>query len=264
MRIAVAQIDVQVGGFDQNMSALIQAIRRAAEQGCDVVVFPEMSDLGYHMPTIQAMARPWSEGGAGVIAEAAAASRIAVVAGFAERDGEAVFNTLAVVDSTGRELCKYRKVHLITHAEILEQNTITPGSELVLCTFQGFRFGFMTCYDIRFPEMARALALKGADCLVVSAAFPRARIEHWKAILTCRAIENQAYLAASNQVCDSSGIQLGGCSTIIDPFGNAIASAPDDRAAMVVAEASRSRITAVRQQMQVFADRQPALYKAWE
>lgn len=118
----------------------------------------------------------------------------------------------------------------------------------------------MTCYDIRFPELARRLALSGAEVLVVPAAFPLARLRHWEIINACRAIENQVYLAAVNRVGNDEGLVFGGSSRLLDPYGTILSSASEVDEALIVGEISRDRLAEVRDRMRVYEDRREELY----
>ena len=183
MRIGLAQIRCRPGDVAFNMRTVVDQVRTAAARGCDVVVLPEMCDTGYHMPTIVRTASTWDGGPYREAAAVAAESRITVVVGLSERIGADIYNTALVLGPDGELVAKYRKTHLITAEPVCEQNTIRPGDALVLCDIAGFRAGLMTCYDIRFPELARKLTLAGAEILIVPAAFPAARIMHWNCAL---------------------------------------------------------------------------------
>jgi predicted amidohydrolase len=186
--------------------------------------------------------------------------RITVVVGLSERVGGDIYNTALVLGPKGERIAKYRKTHLITAEPVCEQNTIRPGDALALCDIAGFRAGLMTCYDIRFPELARKLVLAGAEILIVPAAFPRTRIMHWEALGVCRAIENQVYVAAVNRVGTDEGLTFGGSSRLLDPYGDVLASASETDETLLVGEVTRERLTEVRNGLKVFADRRPELY----
>jgi predicted amidohydrolase len=260
MRIALAQIRSRPGEVALNTQTIIHEVRAAAARGCEVVVFPEMSDTGYHMPTIVRTASAWDKGVYPEVATIAAEAQVVVIVGLSERVGGEIYNTIAVIGTDGELLAKYRKTHLITAEPICEQNYIRPGDSITLCTVAGLRTGLMTCYDIRFPELARRLALSGAELLVVPAAFPLARITHWETINACRAIENQVYLAAVNRVGDDEGLLFGGTSRLFDPYGLVLASASETDETLLIGEVSRERLEEVRGQMKVFADRREELY----
>jgi predicted amidohydrolase len=125
----------------------------------------------------------------------------------------------------------------------------------------GFRFGLSICYDLRFPEVCRALALEhGANVMLVSSAWPLPRAAHLRALAVARAIENQSYLVLANRAGADAGVTCCGMSAIIDPSGVLIASASDDCEEMITGEISEEVIAAVRDKIPVFAHRRTDLY----
>ena len=156
MKIALAQIRCLPGDVLRNSRTIIQKIREAASLGCDIVALPEMSDTGYHMPTIVKTASSWDGGVFAELAGVASETKITVIVGLSERVGSDIYNTVAVIGADGSLIAKYRKTHLITAEPICEQNYIRAGDRITLCSVDGFKIGLMTCYDIRFPELAPA------------------------------------------------------------------------------------------------------------
>lgn len=260
MRVAVVQLRCQPGQVAANVTAMVDACRHAAAAGAELVLFPEMSDTGYHMPTILQTASPWDRGPCVELAATAQREQIAVVAGLSERVGDDVYNSTAVFGPDGALVAKYRKVHLITAEPVCEHHSLQAGNAFTLCQIGPFRVGLMTCYDIRFPEMARQLTLAGADVLLVPSAFPLVRLEHWKTILHCRAIENQVYVLAANRVGTDHGLIFCGYSCVIDPYGVLLTSASEIDDALLLSDITPERIAAVRQRMRVLQDRRPELY----
>jgi omega-amidase len=261
MKIALAQMRCYPGDVVRNGRAILDRIRRAADSGCDVAVFPEMSDTGYHMPTIVKTAAPWDGGVYSDIAGAAAERKVTVIAGLSEKVGEDIYNSIAVLGPDGQLVAKYRKIHLITAEPVCEQNFIRPGNGVTICELAGFKVGLMTCYDIRFPELARTLALGGAELLVVPAAFPLPRIGHWEILASARAIENQVYLAAVNRVGDDCSLTFGGSSRLLDPLGTILGSASTVDESLILGEVVRERLVEVRERMKVYRDRREDLYR---
>lgn len=260
MKIALAQIRAYPGELSRNAQTLVKSIERATAAGAHLVVFPEMSDTGYHMPTIVETAGTWTGGVYAEVAGAAAANQIHVIAGLSERVGKDIFNSLAVIGPDGKLLSLYRKTHLITAAPVFEHHYIKPGDRISRCEIEGFQVGLMTCYDIRFPELARRLCLSGAEVLIVPAAFPLIRQKHWEILASARAIENQVYLAAVNRVGEDKGLTFCGSSRLLDPYGDVLGSASEIDEALIVGEISKERLFQVRDRMRVFQDRREELY----
>ena len=262
MKIAAAQIECALGDLDANVRKIRDFSARARKGGAELIVFPEMADTGYAMPVIQACARPWSEGAVPELQKIAQDLSIAIICGVSERDEGMIYNSQVFVDSNGNVIGSYRKTHLFTGTPIGEDECFSAGDELRSFAFgQGFRLGLTICYDLRFPEVYRTLAIEeGANVFVLSSAWPFPRVEHFRILVSARAIENQGYMIVSNRVGTDDGVTTCGCSAIIDPYGVTLASASTDREELVQAEISEEAITSVRSKMAVFAQRRPDIY----
>lgn len=185
----------------------------------------------------------------------AADQGIAVVAGGYESSGEdRPYNTLVLIEATGRIADTYRKLHLYDAFSYAESERIKPGDGGVkVVELDGIKVGLMTCYDIRFPELARALTDQGADLLAVPAAWFKGehKIEHWETLLKARAIENTVWVAAAG----TSSRHTVGHSAILDPMGVAQAFLGDEAEAVVTADVTRKRIDDVREFLPVLRNR---------
>jgi omega-amidase len=261
VKIAAAQISCALGDVDANVRKIRDFSARAKEGGADLIVFPEVADTGYAMPVIQACARPWSEGAVPELQGVAKGLAIAIISGVSERDGASIYNSQVFIDANGKVAGSYRKTHLFTGAPIGEDECFASGNELTSFPFGGFRLGLSICYDLRFPEVYRTLAIeKEANVFILSSAWPFPRLEHFRVLATARAIENQSYMIVSNRVGADDGVKFCGASAIIDPYGVTIASASTDREELVQAEVSVEAINSVRNKMAVFAQRRPDVY----
>ncbi len=260
MRIGLAQLNCDPGNVGENLRRIVNAIADASARECDLLVLPEMSDTGYHMPAILETAGTWPGRAYSEIADAARRYQLTVAVGLSERVEGDVFNSVAVLGPDGELLTKYRKTHLITAEPVCEHRFLKAGRDRSLFPFRGFTVGIMTCYEVRFPEIARRYALDGADLLLVPAAFPQARIAHWRILSSARAIENQMYVAAVNRVGTDEGLTFGGSSQLIDPAGKILAAGNETDEALLVGELSRETIATVRSRLTVFQDRREELY----
>jgi omega-amidase len=262
VKIAAAQIACALGDLDANLRKICDFSARAKDGGAELIVFPEMADTGYAMPVIQACARPWSEGAVPELQRFAQSLSLAIVCGVSERDGASIYNSQVFIDANGNVVGSYRKTHLFTAAPIGEDKCFSPGNELTSFPFGGgLRLGLSICYDLRFPEVYRTLAIEGdVNVFILSSAWPFPRVEHFRILATARAIENQSYVIVSNRVGTDEGVTFCGTSAIIDPYGVTIASASTDREELVQAEVSEEAITSIRNKMAVFAQRRPDLY----
>jgi predicted amidohydrolase len=261
VKIAAAQISCVLGDVGANVRKIRDFSARAREGGAELVVFPEVADTGYAMPVIQACATPWNEGAVPELQKIAKELSIAIISGVAEREGDPIYNSQVFIDANGGVAGSYRKTHLFTGTPIGEDECFVPGNELKSFPFGGVRLGLSICYDLRFPEVYRTLAIEGrANVFILSAAWPFPRLEHFRILATARAIENQSYMVVSNRVGTDEGATCCGSSTIIDPYGVVLASASTDREELILAEVSEEVIASVRNKMAVFAQRRPDVY----
>ena len=261
MKIAAAQIACALGEVDANLRKIRDFSARAKEGGAELIVFPEMADTGYSMPVIQAHATPWTEGAVPELRKTAKALTIAIICGVSEREGNSIYNAQVFIDANGEIVGSYRKTHLFTGTPIGEDKCFSPGHELRSFPIGGLRLGLSICYDLRFPEVYRKLAIEQkVNVFIISSAWPFPRVEHFRVLCAARAIENQSYVIVSNRVGTDEGVTCCGSSAIIDPYGVTVASASTDREELVQAEVSEEVIISVRNKMAVFEQRRPDLY----
>lgn len=261
MRVAVGQIACVLGDIDANVRKLREFARRAKDAGAELVVFPEVSDLGYSMPVIREHAKPSSEGAVPQLRQLARELSLAIICGVSERDGACIFNAQVCIDASGEIIARYRKTHLFNAGRIAEHDCFAAGDAFTTASINGFRAGLTICYDLRFPEVYRRLAIEEqANVFIISSAWPFPRVDHQRVLATARAIENQSYLVLANRVGKDEGVTFCGSSAIIDPYGVVIAAASADREELVVADLSGSVLHAVRSRMSVFEHRRAELY----
>ena len=231
MRITLAQIDSSTD-VDRNLDLIADYCARAAREGSDLIVFPEYST--YEKSRVDRsfvdMAEPLDGPVAAKLQATAARYGIAVVAGLLEASGERevsrepdrAFNTLVAISPDGSRLASYRKIHLFDCQGFRESDYIKAAPEPVPVTFScgGMTFGLMTCYDLRFPELARMLADAGAEVLLVCSSWVpgTAKTEQWATLAKARAIENGVYVAAVSQ---TPPVSIG-YSMLIDPLGTVL------------------------------------------
>lgn len=261
MKIAAAQISCALGDPNANVAKIHDFSSRAKNAGADLIVFPEMVDTGYAMPVIQKHATSWSEGAVPELQKIAKTISIAIISGVSERDGLSIYNSQIFIDAQGKVAAKYRKTHLFSPPPIEEQKCFTAGDKLTSCKIDTFNLGLGICYDLRFPEFCRALAVEHhANVLINSSAWPFPRVEHLRVLATARAIENQSYVVVANRVGIDDGVTFCGTSAIIDPYGVVIAGASADREELICGEISKEVLNSVRNRMTVFVDRRQDLY----
>jgi deaminated glutathione amidase len=253
-----------------NLEKAEPLVAKAAATGADVVVLPEKwNAIGN--PDVLHEAAETLESGESVEAMArwARSYGITVVGGSIteRREGrEKLSNTSIVYDPQGSIVGVYRKIHMFD-VEVgghvyRESDAEEPGDEPVVVDAEGWRTGLTVCYDVRFPELYRILALEGAELVTVPAHFTLyTGKDHWELLLRARAVENQYYVAAPAQIGETLPGRLSyGRSLIADPWGTVIAMAPDEET-VIVAELERRRLEEVRAKLPSLASRQAQAYR---
>jgi omega-amidase len=261
MKVAAAQVSCVPGDRQANLGKVRDFSVRAKKTGVELIVFPEMIDTGYSMPVIQKHAATWNDGAVPELQKLAKELSLAIIAGVSDRDGARIYNGQVFIDTGGNIRARYRKTHLVAAAPLDERSVFSPGDAFVSCKIGNFNAGLTICYDLRFPEVCRKLAVDhSANLFVNSSAWPMARVEHLRILALTRAIENQSYLILANRVGKDDAVTFCGTSAIIDPYGVIVATASVDREELIEAEISKDIIESVRSRMAVFDHRRQDLY----
>ncbi|HET9080390.1 MAG TPA: carbon-nitrogen hydrolase family protein [Trebonia sp.] len=267
MRIALCQLPVS-SYPDVNLRRVRDALHEAAAGGAELAVFPEAT-LTRFGSDLRAAAEPLDGAFCSGLAAAAKETGVALVAGVFEPapDGR-VYNTAVVIDGDGTLVSSYRKLHLFDAFAQRESDLVAPGSAVVVAPVAGVPVGVQICYDIRFPELTRALAVGGASLITVSAAWQAGlfKEEHWVTLLRARAIENTVWIAAVGQVPDPdekptrapTGV---GRSMLIDPLG-VVRADLGPAAGVAVINADMSLVDSVRKTLPSLANRRADLFGA--
>jgi predicted amidohydrolase len=253
-----------------NLEKAERLVARAAATGADVVLLPEKWNAIGDAEVLHAAAETL-DGGESVEAMAGWARDhgITLVGGSIteRRDGrEKLSNTSVVFESDGSVAAVYRKIHMFD-VEVgghvyRESDAEEPGNEPVVVVTEGWTTGLTVCYDVRFPELYRILALQGAELVTVPAHFTLyTGRDHWELLLRARAVENQYYVAAAAQIGETLPGRLSyGRSLIADPWGIVVATAPDEET-VIAAELDRRRLEEVRAKLPSLASRQADAYR---
>ena len=269
LRVACVQLNAGTSKAD-NLRKAERLVGRAASTGADVVVLPEKWNAIGSADTLRANAEPL-EGGesAEAMADWARVHGITLVGGSITelRDGrEKLSNTCPVYDPSGDLVAVYRKIHMFD-VEVgghvyRESEAEESGEETVVCAAEGWRVGLSVCYDLRFPELYRILALDGAEVVTVPSAFTLyTGKDHWDLLLRARAVENQLYVAAANMWGTHEGGKASyGRSAIVDPWGVVLAQAADEDT-VITAEIDRAHMERIRSELPALANRRPAAYR---
>ena len=269
MRAAAVQLN-STEDVKGNRAAADLLVRAAAAAGADLVVLPEKWNVLGTREQMAAAAEPLDGPSITWAREVAAELEIDLVAGsIVERvEGRVkTFNTSVHVGPDGEVRAVYRKIHMfdveVDGTAYRESEGEDAGEEIVVSQLSGgVGLGMSICYDVRFPELFRVLALRGAEVVVVPSAFTLATTrDHWETLLRARAIENQYFVVAPNQIgAHPPGDRSGGRSLIVDPWGLPLAMAAD-RETAITADLALDRLRDLRRRIPVFAHRRPATYR---
>lgn len=256
-KIALAQLELELGNPNKNLFVVENAVAEAAREGADLVLLPELWASGYDLEKARTYASPLGSGWFASMQDLARENGIGVGGSLIEESAGKLFNTFLLVDQTGQELDSYRKAHLF--GMIGEQDHFEAGEKLVLVDSPWGKVGLALCYDLRFPEIFRSYAIQGAQTILLVAEWPRRRITHWDILLQARAIENQCFIAAVNKTGMSRDLELGGNSAVIGPMGEVIVQG-NAAPGVLVAEVDPAESDKVRDWMPVLSDRNRRMY----
>lgn len=268
MKVSIVQLNSRDNKKD-NITKALNFIEDAANKGADLVVLPEYVDFmgadeekvnhGETIPgpTSEAFARKAKE--CGVFLNCGSILEVA--------DENHVYNTSLLIDRDGKIIATYRKIHLYDadfekrYTE-KESDTIKPGNKIVTADTPFGKVGLTICYDLRFPELFRSLAVQGAKVIFVPAAFPLyTGAHHWEILLRARAIENQCYIVAAGQIGTSPPNRVTfGNSMIIDPWGTILAK-PQEGEGIAVQDIDLEYVDQLRKSAPNFLHRKPEIYQ---
>jgi predicted amidohydrolase len=254
LRVACCQFRAAPADKRANVERMRGYAREAAGLGCRVVLYPECIVTGYLAPErMAALAEPLSGPSVTSLRRAAAELGVALAFGLAERgeDGRCR-NSLVFVGTDGAIAGAYRKVHLWD----TEKRWAEAGDRSLLLDYCGARTGGWICYDTRFPELARAQGLAGAELALVATAWLGPG-EEWELSLRARALENMMFVAGADIV-DPPGCR--GRSMVVDPYGNVIARAREDAECLITADLDPEAMNRQRGRLPLFRDRRPDAY----
>jgi rfaE bifunctional protein nucleotidyltransferase chain/domain len=240
VKIALFQFTPDSADIDGNRDKVSNAVRDAAREGASLVLLPELWSTGLlsgeKAPTAAARTPELTEH----LVQLSRESGLVIAGSLPEigeqgdtGDGPVIWNTTFVTDSDGI-CCRYRKINLFR--PMGEHRVFAPGLDPVIFDVpghDGLRAGLMTCFDLRFPELARELAWHGAGLLLVSALWPMVRRDHFELLLQARAVENQCFCAGTNACGISGNTEFAGASSVIDPVGTVLSRAESNQALIV-------------------------------
>lgn len=268
MRAAAVQLNSGTE-VDRNLEVAERLVRAAAAEGAELVVLPEKWNLLGDSRAMLELAEPLDGPSLAAAGAWARELRISLVAGsIAERapGEERLFNTSVLIDDGGDVVATYRKLHMfdveVGGVSYRESDHEQPGAELVVAEVGDVRIGLSVCYDLRFPELYRILAVRGAQLLTVPSAFTLVTgRDHWEPLLRARAIENQAFVIAANQYGEAPPhYNSYGRSALVDAWGVVLAQAPDGEG-FAIAELNLADQERIRRTLPSLANRRPDAYR---
>jgi predicted amidohydrolase len=265
LRVAAVQLNSNADK-DRNLSTAERLVRAAAADGAELVALPEKWNLLAGGKELREGAEPLDGPSLSAARDWARELGIHLLAGsISERTEGKAFNTSVLIGPGGEDLATYRKIHMFDveagGVSYRESEHEQPGTELVTAPLGELIVGMTVCYDLRFPELFRILALRDATLITVPSAFTAATgRDHWEVLLRARAIEDQVFVLAPNQVGTAPPhYESFGHSAIVDPWGTVLAIAPDEEC-FVAADLDLAAQARTREQLPSLANRRPAAY----
>ena len=268
MRVAAVQLN-STDDVDRNLEVAERLVRAAAADGAELIALPEKWTLLGGPDELRAGAEPLDGPSLSAVRGWARELGAHILAGsIAERvEGQGqLSNTSVLIDSSGEDLAVYRKIHMfdveVEGTTYRESETEQAGDEIVSASIGELELGLSVCYDLRFPELYRILAVRGAEAVTVPSAFtaPTGRA-HWEVLLRARAIENQVFVIAPDQAGKAPPhYESFGHSAIVDPWGTVLAMASADEERFVAADLDLAGQRSIREKLPSLANRQPGAY----
>jgi predicted amidohydrolase len=251
----VVQFNIKLGNVDANIETAVAGLRRLAAQNVQLAVLPEMWSSGYDYRNLSRLAEETPRI-LELLKELSVELKLVIVGSLPEKDNDTLYNTLYVADE-GKIVDSYRKLHMFS--TMGEDRFLSPGDRVCVVPTSAGRLGLAICYDLRFPELFRKMALEGAEILCIPAEWPKPRQEHWRTLLRARAIENQMFVAAANCCGIQGKLDFFGMSMLISARGDVLAEGGEADTELV-ATFSHEEMVKYRSQILSFSDRRPEVY----
>lgn len=259
MKVATIQMDLALGDPQKNLLRAEELVRKASSQGPDVIILPEMWNTSYDLKNLKDTADSDGKPSAQRMGQLAKELGVNIIAGsIADKRRDKIYNTAYVFNRQGEEVAQYSKTHLF--GLMNETDYLERGNKRCLFQLDGITCGLIICYDLRFPELSRSLALDGAQVIFIPAQWPQPRIHPWRILIQARAIENQLYTVAVNRVGIEGKAEFFGHTMVADPLGQIVYEG-DEKEEVQVTQLDLLMVDKVRTKMQCFADRVEEVYR---
>jgi predicted amidohydrolase len=254
-RCAAVQFNIALGEVNRNLETASAALDRVAEQGVRLTVLPEMWSAGYDYKRLRKHAEETPRV-VDMLCRKSADRDLVVIGSLPELDGDKIYNTAYVIDC-GEMIGSYRKLHMFS--TMGEDRFLSAGDRTLVVATSAGRLGIAICYDLRFPELFRKMALEGAEIICLPAEWPKPRQEHWRTLLRARAMENQLFLVATNCCGVQGKLDFFGMSLLLSARGEVLAEGGDTDTE-IVADFDRQEMIDYRAQIRCYDDRRPEIY----
>ncbi len=256
--ISLGQMRIKLGRVEDNLATAETLIAGAAARQSDLIILPELWSTGYDLENATDYAAALGSGMFAQLTDCAAQHGIDIFGSILEQQNGQVLNCATYHATDAAIKAVYRKIHLFRLFD--EHKYLGEGEAPTTLDLPWGTAGLAICYDLRFPELFRRYAVAhGAKLMLLCAEWPLARVQHWRALLIARAIENQCFVAATNACGETGGTVFGGHSMIIDPWGQVLAEA-DEAETLLTAEIDLAEVDRIRATIPVFEDRRPDAY----
>lgn len=255
--VSIYQYNINPNDPDLNLQRIMESARLASKEKSSLLILPELCLHGYNYARINGWKNWMLPAVTDVIGEIARANSIAIAGSFVENDQGKLYNSFMMVNSEGIIVHTYRKIHLFNL--LGEGDFFAAGNEIKPFSSELGITGSAICYDLRFPEFFRKLAINNCGIMIIPAEWPKPRIEHWKILLQARAIENQVFMIGVNCVGSVLGVDYGGNSAVVNPWGEVVASLNENEG-LITVPIDLDLVEDVRKRIPVWADRKSDLY----
>jgi predicted amidohydrolase len=256
--VALGEYDIGWHDPATSLKRAAQLVERAAGAGAQLVVLPEMSTTGFTMDSAH-RSEPLTGHSVSALADLALRNHVHLLAGVATREargGTGYFNSALLFGPDGELDAHYRKQRLFGYAG--EDDYYSPGENPVIATVHGVRIGLFICFDLRFPELFRAVAPE-VDAFALIASWPTTRRSHWDVLVRARAIENLSYVVAVNRTGEGGGVEYNGGSVAYNPWGDPIV---EQKEGLLLAHLDPAEVSRIRAAYPFLAECRPSVLTA--
>lgn len=256
LSISLGQMNIRFGDAEKNYDRARSMITLAHEQGSQLILFPELWTCGYDLENAHRHALN-NLAILDLLTVEAAEKQISIGGSYLLEHHGNIYNSFVLIAPCGARW-QYQKIHLFRLMD--EHLWLKPGNQAVSADIGAVRAGLAICYDLRFPELFRQYAIGGVNCILLPAEWPATRSNHWQILLRARAIENQVFVVAVNTVGETGGVNFGGSSAIISPWGDTIVEGTGHQEELLTSIIEMDEVSRVRTHIPILTDRRPDIY----